>query len=198
MTCSIRLCDTNARTKGWCDKHYQRWKHHGSPNAQVKSFKAHGKSGEPEYKLWVAIKQRCYNPKARYYHNYGGKGITMCDRWLNDYETFINDIGQRPYKDASIDRIDGSKGYTPENCRWVDRTIQSINQRLAPNNTSGYRGVSWFKAAKAWRAYITAYKQRIDIGYFSDKEEAAYIRDQFALVIHGSEAKLNVLESNKL
>lgn len=89
-----------------------------------------------EYNIWAGIKQRCCNPNNPAFENYGGRGITICDRW-NTFETFFSDMGPAPPK-TSIDRINNDKGYAPENCRWASSRLQRINQRRT-NMTNGRR-----------------------------------------------------------
>lgn len=80
-----------------------------------------------EYRVWAAIKTRCYNPKAQYFHLYGGRGIQMDERWRRDFAAFLADVGPRPSLAYSIDRIDSNKGYFPGNCRWATATTQARN-----------------------------------------------------------------------
>ncbi len=89
---------------------------------------SHGKAGTPEHRTWLAMHQRCLDPKAGNYHRYGGRGIAICERWLHSFENFLADVGPKPSAKHSIDRIDGDGDYTPENTRWADKATQSRNR----------------------------------------------------------------------
>jgi hypothetical protein len=87
----------------------------------------HGKSFTPEFNSWSMMMKRCYNPNDKRFNHYGGRGITVCDRWL-EAKNFLEDMGERPSPKHSLGRIDNDKGYSPENCRWETPTQQSRNR----------------------------------------------------------------------
>ena len=89
----------------------------------------HGLSRTPEHMIWLQIKQRCLNPKNKRFPMYGGRGITITPEWKDDFQTFLRDVGHRPRKGLTLDRIDNSKGYEPGNVRWTDWITQSTNRR---------------------------------------------------------------------
>ncbi len=86
-------------------------------------------SNTSEYKIWKGIRKRCFNNKTKFFHNYGGRGISICKRWLASFPNFFKDMGPRPSPQHSIDRINNNKGYSPSNCRWVTRKEQNSNTR---------------------------------------------------------------------
>lgn len=88
-----------------------------------------GRSPTKEYATWASIKRRCYNKADKSYFLYGERGITMCDRWLNSFENFYQDMGDKPSSRHSIDRINNNKGYGPDNCHWVLPEVQANNKR---------------------------------------------------------------------
>ena len=83
----------------------------------------------PEYNAWLNMKSRCYNPLNDRFERYGGRGITVCDRWRDDYEAFFADMGRKPSPQHSIDRIDNNGNYELSNCRWALSKVQARNNR---------------------------------------------------------------------
>jgi hypothetical protein len=97
-----------------------------------KHKKTHGEGHSnktTEYRAWSSMKERCCNPNRNNYSDYGGRGIKVCERWINSYENFLKDMGRRPSVGFSLDRIDVNGDYSPENCRWTDQKTQQQNRR---------------------------------------------------------------------
>lgn len=96
------------------------------------SRSTHGESSAnetAEYLAWNSMKQRCLNPSTRYYHRYGGRGITVCARWRHSYENFLADVGRRPSIQFSLDRYPNPDGnYEPGNVRWATAKEQASNR----------------------------------------------------------------------
>lgn len=104
----------------------------------------HGKSRTATYKIWLGMKSRCFTASATGYENYGGRGISVCDRWMM-FENFLSDMGECP-AGMSIDRKDSDANYSPDSCRWATRKEQNRNQRRLMYLTLGGRT----QCASAW------------------------------------------------
>ncbi len=89
----------------------------------------HGLRYSPEYDIWCAMKRRCHNTKDAHYAYYGGRGITVCERWFKSFSDFISDIGRRPEEHLTLERINNDRGYEPDNCKWATRSENYTNRR---------------------------------------------------------------------
>lgn len=135
----------------------------GSGNPNYK----HGLRNTTEYKTWGDMKQRCLNKNHKSYDRYGGRGIRICERWL-DFENFLTDMGKRPEGRISLDRIDNNGDYEPKNCRWSNYYAQMSNTR----RSSAHPGVSFNRARKKWIVFLG----KKYIGRSADFSEALKIR----------------------
>ena len=133
----------------------------------------HGMYTTKTYATWEAMNQRVNNPNSTHYSYYGGRGVSVCDRW-SSFEAFYCDMGERP-EGMSLDRIDANGDYTPENCRWVSHTAQMENRRAQKNSPYGIGGVGITKSGK-FRVRIKSGRKERHLGVFSDFFEACCAR----------------------
>lgn len=131
------------------------------------------------FTIWKSMIQRCNNPQNPRYKDYGARGITVCDEWLNS-ENFINDMFPSFQEGLSLDRENNNLGYSKQNCRWVSKNTQNRNTRLLRrSNTSGYRGV--VKNGNNYQAQIVIDYKNIYLGTYKTKLEAAKAYDDYVL-----------------
>ena len=128
-TCSVEGCEKRRYCRGWCSKHYQRWLRCGdTANHRLK----HGAWHTPIYSIWTGMVARCSNRRHTQWKDYGGRGITVCDRWNpkagGSFANFLADMGERS-EGLSVDRIDNDGNYEPGNCRWATAQQQNSNRR---------------------------------------------------------------------
>lgn len=135
---------------------------------RARNFK-HGRSEKrrvtPEFTAWIGMKQRCMNPRTKYFADYGGRGITVCERWRDSFESFLADMGPRPSPAHSLDRIDNAKGYEPGNVRWATDTEQACNRRS--NTLVTHNGETLCIAEWACRTNLKAHtiRRRLELGW---------------------------------
>lgn len=116
----------------------------------------HGGTRTPEYRVWGAMRERCENPRSKNYKNYGAIGRTVCERW-HSFANFIADMGRRPTPLHTLERIDNSLGYSPDNCKWATRKEQMRNVRYNRLLTHDGRTM----CVTAWGEAIGVNPQRI-------------------------------------
>lgn len=130
--CKEKNCQTPTTpdsARGWCTKHYLRWRRYGNINTTKAA--RHGMFGTPTHNSWANMRRRCLDPNSNRYKHYGGRGIKICSRWLDrvhGFKNFLKDMGERPSR-LTLDRIDNDGNYEPGNCRWATYSEQTLNQR---------------------------------------------------------------------
>lgn len=129
----------------------------------------HGMTGTSTHNIWATMLARCNDPNRANYHYWGGRGITVCDRWLT-FENFLADMGERP-EGMTIDRIDNGGNYEPGNCRWATQSQQNFNKRPTRMSKTGVSNVTPTRDG-TWRVYFG----RTYLGTFKDFFEAACAR----------------------
>lgn len=141
--------------------------------------KHHSKTYKRLYNIWSNIKQRCLNKNNRdYKKGYKNKGVYQ--DWVENFNNFYNWSINNGYKDnLTIDRIDGDKGYFPDNCRWVDMFVQASNKRLSKFNKTGYSGIDYRKEIGKYISRIAHQKKRYYLGCFDNLNDAVNARLKF-------------------
>ncbi len=148
------------------------------------THKTHGLGYTRLYTTWSDIKSRTLNVKNHKYIDYGGRGITICDEWKDDFMPFYNwamSNGYEENKGLSIDRINNDGNYCPENCRWTTKTIQQRNQRIYKNNKSGYKGVFFVKKTNKYTSYINVNNKKIYLGSYLNVVEGAIAYNNYII-----------------
>ena len=142
------------------------------------------------YNVYNFMKARCYNESVTQFKDYGGRGIKVCDRWLNNFNSFYVWAITSGYSEGlTLDRVDVNKDYEPDNCRFTSRSTQSQNTReIRISNTSGYRGVSWNKVTNKWISQIWVSNTHQYLGQYSTALDAGKAYERYV--------RLNNLEHN--
>jgi hypothetical protein len=143
-----------------------------------RSSRKHGLSQSKTYRIWNGMKQRCSNPNDNYYHLYGARGVTVCQRWCDSFQAFVDDMGEKPSSEYSIDRYPDKDGpYEPGNCRWATMKEQQRNRR---NNVMLTIGGATMCVAE-W-----AEKQGIRVGMIRDRLYSGWSDHDAVMIPKGS------------
>ena len=134
--CTFPGCSSSHYCRGWCKMHWQRWRRHGDPGVVL--IESHGMTHTPTWYAWAAMIQRCTNFRCKAWPNYGGRGIIVCERWLHSFTAFLEDMGERPSPELTLDRINNEGNYEPDNCQWATRSVQQRNKRLSTSCRKGH------------------------------------------------------------
>lgn len=150
----------------------------------------HGMHNTRLYVVWNSMCARCGTKTNKNYKNYGARGISVCKEWRDDFQNFYEWAINNGYKSdapkggCTIDRIDNDKGYSPDNCRFVDMSVQCFNQRQR-RSKSGFRGISYNEKTMKYRVCITKDHRTIEVGTYSKVEDAIKARRDAEIDLYG-------------
>ena len=157
--CSVDGCSKKAKTKGakFCSACFERQRLYGRTSYITSR---HGYYDTPYYAIWSDMKQRCNSPTHHAYHLYGGRGITVCDFWQQDFTNFLFSMGFRPSDKHTLERVDNDLGYSPDNCVWATWKAQNRNRSSTKLNEEAVKVMQYlYKAGQKTQAALArAYK----------------------------------------
>lgn len=139
--------------------------------------------GRKLYTCYMDMRRRCYNAEAKNYRHYGGRGIQVCDEWMDPNEGFENfckwSMNNGFSEELSLDRIDNDGNYSPPNCRWATKRVQNINKNPSKKNSSGYVGIRKHSSGVGWYGCVKINGKDFYTGYSKDLLEAVKMRNEY-------------------
>lgn len=136
----------------------------------------HGLRNHKLYQTWLSMKARCYSKNNTSYRYYGARGIKVCDRWVNSFENFLEDMGEKPNEQYTLDRINTNDDYSPNNCKWSTYSEQNINRRYKTNKV-GEKYISTLQNGKYFLVSIRRDNVRRDSKPLKNIDDAIKLRD---------------------
>jgi len=131
----------------------------------LEAWGSHGMSGHPAWVAWNALKGRCLNPANKDWHNYGGRGITVCARWVKSFKAFWTDMGPSWQAGLTLDRENVNGNYTPKNCRWITTEAQANNKRANIYVTTPKGMMTVAQAARVFGVKAITLRKRLERGW---------------------------------
>jgi len=173
--CTVDGCEKTMRWGKYCSMHRARLLRRGSLGAAKPEQVKHGMHTHPLYHTWENMRARCNNLNHTNYSAYGARGIKVCERW-DDFSKFVDDVGDKPTQEHTIDRIDNDGDYEPDNVRWATHNQQVHNQRLDRRNKTGTSGVRYDSKFKVYRVAINRSRKTYHLGSYKKLSDAIKAR----------------------
>lgn len=155
--------------------------------SQYNTITKHGMYKSTTYSSYRHMLDRCYNKNFKQYHDYGGKGVFVCDRWLKPngkgFQNFLEDMGERP-EGKTLNRIQRSSVYSKDTCEWASRSEQNFDKISGRKNTSGRVGVWWYEKVQRWVAEISI-NRKVKTKRFKSFESASECRAKWEMMYFG-------------
>lgn len=177
-TCKVESCENIHKARGYCHYHYRKYMSWGDPLAVDLHRYKHGMKGTKEWFAWSQMRSRCSNPNMASYHNYGGRGIKVCEQWLHSFVPFYNDVGPAPSPSHSLDRINVDGDYEPGNARWATSKMQANNRRNCRKITFEGKTLTIAQWAELRGFRHEVLRSRIEAGWHTERALNEPVRER--------------------